>query len=269
MIANAAPAPETRARNQYRFRLTMFHTMKAPQTNPRRLCDTALLALFPAMASLAFAAPAKDAYFGENTTPSVVALLPMPPDVGSPEDAADRASSLAVYSARTPEQVSLGKSQDKLTVFLFSGCIGDWFQKTKCPKTDALFQKIDRELAPLIESAKRYYERPHPVQVDSERFRDVIAKNTSGSYPGGHATRAAFYSIVLAELFPERRAEIATHGREIGWLRVTGGVDTPLDVYAGRVFGRALAQALMRNPGFLVDFEEVRDEVAAFAPASR
>lgn len=238
-------------------------TMNATPTHHGLLRRIAMLILLAMPVPVAFAAPSKNAYFGENTTPNVIALLPTPPDVGTPEDAADRASSLAVYAARTPAQSALGKSQNKLSVFHFSPLIGPWFQKTKLPATDTLFAEIDREIAPLIEGAKKYYQRPRPAQVASDIFKDAIAKDDSGSYPGGHATRATLYGMLLAELFPQQRDAIMIQSRAIGWLRVTGGVETPLDVYAGRVFGRALAQALARNPGFLADFEAVREEIAA------
>ncbi len=239
--------------------------MNATPTHHGHLRRIALLILLALPVPLAFAAPSKNAYFGANTTPNVIALLPMPPEVGTPEEAADRESSLSVHAARTPAQIALGKSQNKLTVFHFSPAIGEWFQKAKLPKTDALFAKIDREVVPLIESAKKYYQRPRPAQVASDHFKDAIAKDETGSYPGGHATRATLYGMMLAELFPNQRAAIMAQSREIGWLRVTGGVETPLDVYAGRVFGRALAQSLARNPEFLADFEAIREEIAALA----
>jgi acid phosphatase (class A) len=247
----------------------MFFNMKTPPTNPGTRHNLMLLVLLITGAACAHAAPAKTAYFGENTTPNVLTLLPMPPDVGSQEEAADRAGSLAVHTARTPEQVALGKEQDKLTVFHFSRVLGSWFQKANLPKTDALFAKIDREVILLIENAKKYYQRPHPSQIDSEHFKDVIARDETGAYPSGHATRATLYGNILVELIPNQRAATMALGREMAWLRVTGGVETLLDVFAGRVFGHALGQALMRNPEFLADFEEVREEItAAIAAAS-
>ena len=39
-------------------------------------------------------------------------------------------------------------------------------------------------------------------------------------------------------------------GQEIGWDRVIAGVHFPSDVYAGRVLGRALAQAMLKSSDF-------------------
>jgi acid phosphatase (class A) len=39
-------------------------------------------------------------------------------------------------------------------------------------------------------------------------------------------------------------------GQEIGWDRVIAGVHFPSDVYAGRVLGQTLAQAMLKSPDF-------------------
>ncbi|MDF9832019.1 acid phosphatase (class A) [Ereboglobus sp. PH5-5] len=233
----------------------------------RKAAVLALL-LLPVQLVLVFAAPDKKAaYFSDATTPNIVALLPMPPDAGTQEDLADRESSFAVYSARTPGQTAKGKAQDKLNVFHFSPSIGSAFKKGAIPKTEALFAQVDREVRTMITNAKKYYQRPYPAQVDSERFKDAIAKGDIGSYPCRNSTTGTLYALLLAEFFPDQRAAILEQGREEGWLRVQGGVVTPLDVYAGRVLGRSLASSLARNPQFLVDFEEARAELAeAMAP---
>lgn len=221
------------------------------------------------LATEAMAEPEKKNYFDENTTPNVIALLPMPPAVGTEEENADRESALKVYLARTPAQFELAKKQGRFSVFHFSRSIGPWFQKGKLPRTEALFAQLDRETAALVSSAKKYYQRPRPAQIDSATYTQVISKDSnSGSYPSGHSMRGTLYGLLLAEIFPNARDTIHAQGREIGWLRVQGGMDTPLDVYAGRVFGRACAFSLMRHPDFLSDFEAVRKELAAAAAAA-
>jgi acid phosphatase (class A) len=68
---------------------------------------------------------------------------------------------------------------------------------------------------------------------------------------------------VLAEVFPARRAALLEKGRLIGWTRVEIGVHTPQDIYAGRVLGQALAQAVLRDSAFQQELAAVRAEVAA------
>ena len=112
------------------------------------------------------------------------------------------------------------------------------------------------------------WKRPRPYIADPVRFDKVIEPdpNATPTYPSGHATRATLYALILVELFPEHRDEILAKARESGWLRVQGGVHTPLDIFAGRTLGQAIAQAFLRNPEFQHDLAEVKAEIAAAKP---
>jgi acid phosphatase (class A) len=203
-------------------------------------------------------------YLGSDA-PDAVLLLPPPPALGSPEDVADREASLQIYSDRTPEQVALGKAEEKLTIFHLTPSVGAWFQAGKFPKTEALFKEVETESSKIAGRGKVQWKRLRPYVAEPAHFPDAIEHETNASagYPSGHSTRATVYALLLVELFPEHRDEILAKGRESGWLRVQGGVHTPLDIYAGRTIGQAIAQALLRNPAFQHDFAEVKAEIAA------
>lgn len=200
----------------------------------------------------------------KGDAPDAVRLLPAPPAVGSPEDVADREEAFRIYSAHTQEQFALGVEQQNLTIFHLTAGI-PWFQPGRFPKTEALFHDVELEAGRIGRAAKQLWQRPRPYKADPERFSTVVEheENPSPGYPSGHATRATVYAFLLAELFPEHREEILAKARESGWLRVQGGVHTPLDIYAGRTLGQALAQAFLHNPDFLRDFAEVKAELAA------
>ena len=70
-------------------------------------------------------------------------------------------------------------------------------------------------------------------------------------------------SLLLAELFPEKREAILEYGRSIGWYRVIMGKHFPTDIYAGRVLGRAVVRELMKSPAFQRDFAAAKAEVQA------
>jgi len=229
----------------------------------RRLALTAGVLLVLASVPLHAAGP----YLGSNA-PDAIALLPPPPPAGSPEDVADREMAFRVYSAHTPEQFELGVAEERLSIYQLTTSVGVWFQPGKFPKTDALFKQVEAELYPIAKRAKLEWKRPRPYVADPARFNDVIEHETNPSpgYPSSHATRGALYSLLLVELFPEHRDAILAKGREAGWLRVQGGVHTPIDTYAGRTLGQAVAQALLRSPAFQQDLIEAKAEIAAAKP---
>ena len=223
----------------------------------------ALIFLVLAAGSLQATGP----YLGSDA-PDAVALLPPPPPAGSPEDVADREMAFRVYSTHTPEQFALGVAEEKLSIYQLTPSVGSWFQTGKFPKTDALFKQVEAELYPIAKRAKLEWKRPRPYVADPARFTDVIEheEKPSPGYPSSHATRGALYSLLLVELFPEQRDAILAKGREAGWLRVQGGVHTPIDTYAGRTLGQAVAQALLRNSVFQHDLAEAKAEIAAARP---
>jgi acid phosphatase (class A) len=192
-----------------------------------------------------------------------LALLPPPPPLGAAEDVADRESTLRIYTARTAEEIALGKNEHTVTIFAFTPAIGPFFQPGKFPKTEALFKEVEAETKEIVNTAKNTWKRPRPFVADPTRFAEPGDPEKSPGYPSGHSTRGTAFALLLAEIFPEQREAILAKGRDIGWVRVEIGVHTPLDIYGGRVLGQALAREFLRSPAFQADLAAARAEVAA------
>jgi acid phosphatase (class A) len=191
-----------------------------------------------------------------------IPLLAPPSVLHTPEDTADRDSAFQVYRARTPADVARGKAEHKVTVFAFTPAIGAFLQPGKFPRLEALFKEVDAEIKPVADMAKYHWNRPRPFVADPVRFSDPADPEATPGYPSAHSTRGTAFALLLAEIFPAERAAILDQGRLIGWTRVEIGSHTPQDIYAGRVLGQALAQALLRDPGFQQDLAGVKAEVA-------
>jgi acid phosphatase (class A) len=191
--------------------------------------------------------------------PDGVALLAPPPAVGSAEEAADLASARAVFKARTPDERARAFKDASLSLFLFTPAIGPLFQPGKLPKTEALFQKVKTDLAEPINTAKDYWKRRRPYEMDEALTLGRPEK--SFGYPSGHSTRGTVQALLLAELFPERKEAILATGRDIGWDRVLIGKHFPTDIYAGRVLAQAIVRELRASPAFQHDLAEANAEV--------
>ncbi len=190
-------------------------------------------------------------------------VLPPPPAPHDAEDVADRDSAFQVYSARTPAEVAEAKREHKVTIGLFAAAIGPDFQPGRWPLLEALFKDVEAESKKMADSDKNVWRRLRPNVAEPARFVHPSDPETSFSYPSAHATRATALALVLAELFPARRAQILQEGRDIGWIRVKAGGHTPLDIYAGRTLGLAIARSLLANPAFQSDLAAVKAEVSA------
>ncbi len=191
--------------------------------------------------------------------PDGVALLAPPPVIGSAEEAADLASARAVFNARTPDEQARAFKDATLSIFLFTPAIGPFFQPGKLPKTEALFQKVKTDISEPLDTAKDYWKRKRPYEMDDALTLGRPEK--SFGYPSGHSTRGTVQALLLAELFPEQKKAILEIGRNIGWDRVLIGKHFPTDIYAGRVLAQAIVRELLASQAFQRDLADARAEV--------
>ena len=84
-----------------------------------------------------------------------------------------------------------------------------------------------------------------------------------GSYPSGHSTVGFGISLILAELVPDRAAQIIARGREIGDSRRVCNVHWLSDIEEGRVVATATVMRLNANPVFQADLQAARKELEA------
>src|SRR5262249_10212200 len=91
------------------------------------------------------------------------------------------------------------------------------------------------------------------------RLEPVIATPKSAAYPSGHSTWAHAAGLVLADMIPERRAQILARADEFAHNRSVAGVHYPSDIRAGEIAGTVVAGALFG----CVTFQ--REEAAAEA----
>jgi acid phosphatase (class A) len=193
--------------------------------------------------------------------PDGIALLPPPPEPGSVEEAADLNSARAIFKARTPDEDARARKDSGLSLFLFEPAIGPFFKPGKLPKTEALFERVKKDIGETINTPKNLWKRRRPYQLDDQL--SIGIKEPSYGYPSGHSTRGTVYSMVLAEVFPEQKEAILAVGRTIGWDRVLIGMHFPTDIYAGRVLGQAIVRELLASPAFQHDLAEAKAEVRA------
>lgn len=205
-------------------------------------------------------------FLGPDAVPAAARLLPAPAEAGSAEQTTELALLHAVHDHATADQLAAAQRTAEFDVFTFAAQIGPWFEGGRLPRTAAFFAAIENDTRAVTRRAKDQFRRPRPFVADPTLV--PLAVEHSPSYPSGHATRATVVALVLAELFPEHREALLAAAREIGFHRIVAAVHYPSDVYAGRVLGQAIAQALLRDASFQAELEAVRAEVAAARAAA-
>jgi acid phosphatase (class A) len=196
---------------------------------------------------------ARGAYL-TRTSVDLYRLLPPPPEAGSARERAELDELLHLQATRTPAEVRRAMDDATVSIFRFSDALGSppQFNPQQLPRTTELFARIGTDESLFMNPAKDAFGRPRPFVTD-KRLVPIVPRPPSASYPSGHSTWAVAAAIVLADMVPERRAQIFARADEYAHNREIGGVHYPSDVFAGHLSGTALAEALFDQPRFVGD----------------
>jgi acid phosphatase (class A) len=181
-------------------------------------------------------------------------LLPPPPEAGSAQERTELDELLRLQATRSPATAQRAHDDAAVSIFRFADALGSppGFRPQQLPLTTLLFDRIARDESLFMNKAKDAFGRPRPF-VTEPRLAPVVERPTSASYPSGHTTWAVACAIVLADMVPERRAQIFARADEYAHNREVGGVHYPSDVAAGHLAGTALATNLFNSPRFVAD----------------
>jgi acid phosphatase (class A) len=192
-------------------------------------------------------------------------ILQSPPADDSAQHHAEVDALLGWQKQRSPEDIARCQEEASADAFYFAKVLGPWFKKDALPHTAQLLASATDDAKIISSSAKDHFKRPRPFVAD-DRIQPCVERETSASYPSGHAMRGILWATILGELFPEHHAQLMALGQQFGEDRVVGGVHYPSDVKAGQELGAAIAKKLLENPQFKMDLETARDE--CMAPAA-
>ena len=199
--------------------------------------------------------------------PDARAILPDPPAMGTPEQAADMAAVMLVHGTCTTNEAIAAFSEKEFDVFNFTPAVGAWFLTENLPKTTAFFQRVLTDAATVTDQAKDLWKRPRPFMVYPALGSGKLEK--SFSYPSGHSTESMVLALVLADLLPDKKDAVLAKARQIGWHRIQIARHYPTDIYAGRVFALAIVRDLKASPAYQKDFAAAQAELTALRQAHK
>ncbi|HEY2591574.1 MAG TPA: phosphatase PAP2 family protein [Steroidobacteraceae bacterium] len=216
----------------------------------------------PGAAPIAAIAGASDtadaAHCVDSSSLDLRRLLAPPPRAGSPRDRAELDELLRIQARRTSSEAELARRDAARTIFRFADALGNapGFERERLPQTLTLFRHLNVDETAVLAPAKRDFARPRPFTVEP-RLAPIVAQPMSASYPSGHSTWAYTTALVLADMVPERRAQLLARADQYARNRTVAGVHYPSDVEAGKLAGTTLAAMLFTCPAF------AREEAAA------
>ena len=207
------------------------------------------------------AAQAEDAKpFVTNKDIDLTMILPPPPANDSAQTRAELGAVLTLQVTRTPEMIASAVADSEENVWRFANVMGPNFTKEKLPKFSAFFDRVVETEGAVVDPAKDVWKRPRPHQL-SDLVKPVVKLSSSGSWPSGHATVGTMMGIILADMVPEKRAEIMARAAEYAHNREVGGIHYASDVEMGKISGSVIAAVLLNRDDFKAEYDVARAEL--------
>ena len=245
-----------------------FARMKRSLLSVFGLSFAALLALAPSARAqgtmMNAASVALGGHFVKPSAFDITKVLPQPPEPGSLAANTDLEVVLHAQEWRTPEQAEWATSSDKDTPFSYGSVLGAWFTKEKLPVTAKFLSDVTEDANAVGALTKALYARRRPSQIDP-RVQPILPVPATAAYPSGHVTRAYTWATVLAEIFPDKRAELLARAHRAAWGRVLAGVHFPSDLTGGQLMAEAIVAELKKSDAFRAAVEQCRTEAAGTA----
>lgn len=207
-------------------------------------------AVKPAHVSIYLQAPAVD----------FIGVLPPPPNASTRDGAADLAAVHDAEAHRTVAEVQQARRDDgEEDIFIFATVLGSRFNATSMPLTAALGVHVRNEAGTVTPLLKAHYARPRPFVADST-LHPVCEQKREPSYPSGHAMVGYLEALTVAQMVPERAADILARADAYAHSRVICGVHYPSDTAASRAAALVEFGALAQNDAFRIGLAQARDE---------
>ena len=223
-----------------------------------------------AVASVSAQENAVQPYLELDQMPRLLDIMPPPPAFDSPEFANDVVRyGWGKMQRQDADRVALAVADaewdDLPKLFLqWKDAFGLEINETNTPEIYKLMVTSLATTDPMRKETKAYYHRQRPF----ERFDDSMPSHEEddlrgeGSYPSGHSLRGWGISLLLAQIAPQRAAEIFSRGWDYCTSRVIVGAHWQSDVDASRTAASIGFCALQGSEAFIAQMKKAQAEYA-------
>jgi acid phosphatase (class A) len=202
----------------------------------------------------------KTPYFVDPGQLNLAPILPAPPAQDSAATKAELAELHRMEQGRTPAQKAAAEFDDKdEDMFLYANVLGVGFNADALPLTAALSAHLRNDVSIVNGPLKARFGRPRPYHFD-HTLHPICETNKENSYPSGHAFNGYAYGLTLAEMVPEKSAEILARADAYARNRMVCEAHYASDLEASRRAAYALFGYLEGNARFQAELTAARTE---------
>ena len=208
-------------------------------------------------------------YLSAAQVPNGPAFVPPPPQAGSPRAIADEAVFEQTRALKDSPRWTVAQSDadidPKAAARLWDCALHARLGDKQGPATTRLLNRMLLDVSASYGAAKDFYKRPRPIVGNDAPICVPRDKHLaeSFSYPSGHSSISWAWTLAMAEMEPDKAAQVLARGAAIGDSRVVCGVHFVSDVEAGRRVGAAVFAAEQNAPDFQADLKAAKAEIDA------
>lgn len=209
-------------------------------------------------------------YLPRGAVPDSLSINPPPPAPGSAALARDEEAAAAALKLQGTARFRLARVDADIFSptgeSVFSCAAGFAISEKTTPKTHALLRGTLADLGMSTSRTKNLYQRKRPFMVNGQPnctpdHQAILEKD--GSYPSGHSAIGFGWGLILAEIVPDRAAQLVARGIVFGDSRRVCNVHWLADVEEGRNVAAAVVARLHAEARFRMDLEAARAEIEA------
>jgi acid phosphatase (class A) len=212
-------------------------------------------------------------YLSRDRVPDSQLYLPPPPPKFSAALWRDKAANRKARKLRGTARWDLAAADAEILApadtAAMSCAAGLAIGPTETPAIQKIMRRSMADLGLATFSIKKLYARKRPFMVNkkpicSPKWDAILRKD--GSYPSGHSAIGFGWGLILAEILPDRAAQLVARGRAFGDSRRVCNVHWLSDVEEGRIAASAMVARLHGEQAFRDDLEAARAEAKALTP---
>jgi acid phosphatase (class A) len=193
-----------------------------------------------------------------------VALFAAPPAADSPQTRAEIAELLAIQQARTRAAEDLARRDRKTEIWQFTVQLGLRSEdRRRLALLESLANDVEGNARQYVRAAKLKFRRLRPYEVENGIEPCIDDVRGDLSYPSGHATYGFLMAYLLADMVPERRADLLARAEQFAHQRMVCGVHFASDIEAGKRGADWLAARLRESAPYREKAEPARRQLRA------
>jgi acid phosphatase (class A) len=184
-------------------------------------------------------------------TAEFIGLFATPPAAGSGQTRRELDELLEIQRRRTSQDVTAARADRKTEVWQFAAALGLATPDMRALRELArLAEQVENDERPYVRLVKGRFLRLRPYELEPRLKPCIDDVRGDLSYPSGHATYGYLVAYLLADMVPERRAQLEARARQFARQRMVCGVHFASDIEAGRIGAEWLARHFLQSEAY-------------------